>query len=60
MANCRWCDKYFESVYSGGREKKYCDQACKTAFHAAIRKYTIAMMEQGFISVEDIRRISEL
>ena len=55
---CRWCDHPFHAVTRGGNVKQFCSTTCKGAFESAARRYALAMVDAGLLSVDELKRVS--
>lgn len=58
MIPCPWCQRPFKPVKRGAHEKKFCRPKCKGAFETAARRYAYAMVEEGLLSVGELKRVS--
>lgn len=56
MAKCPWSGKIFQNVRRGANEKVFADDAARAEAHKAARLYAIAMIDQGLLSWEQVRR----
>lgn len=55
---CRWCDRPFHAVTRGGNVKQFCSTTCKGAFESAARRYALAMVDAGLLSVGELKRVA--
>lgn len=51
---CLWCNRKC-SPSRAGKPKKFCGLNCKRDFEAALRRYTLAALERGDITVCELR-----
>ena len=56
--NCPWCYAPFTPVKRGVHIKRCCSPACKGALKTAARRYVVALMDAGAISVGELKRVS--
>lgn len=53
---CLWCDAPFTVGRRRGRdERRFCRDGCRLAFHKAARQWAIRAVEEGRLTVADIR-----
>jgi hypothetical protein len=57
-STCLWCRKGFQPCQDGGRRQRFCSRVCKDAFHRACRVYAIQAVEEGLLTVAEIREAS--
>ena len=57
MKSCPWCLAPFTPEVRGGHTKKFCSAACKGQFESAARRYALAMVEAGLLSVDQMRKL---
>ncbi len=53
--SCPWCDQPFEAKLIGAHKKRFCSPECKGAFHTALRKWGQQALNDGHISITDLR-----
>jgi hypothetical protein len=53
---CLWCGEPFPARTSGNQPKQFCSPPCRQAFHTAARRWAIAAVAAGLISVETLKR----
>jgi hypothetical protein len=51
---CSWCDRTFRPR-QGGRAQRFCRPACRRAFHTAVRAWALGAIENGALTVTDIK-----
>lgn len=56
MKRCVWSGREFQPVKRGGQEKVFADDHARAAAHKAARIYTIAMIDAGLITWEQLRQ----
>lgn len=56
---CRWCSREFEALKRGGNAKVFCQPSCKGRFETAARRYALAMVEAGLLSVDELKRVTK-
>lgn len=57
MTPCRWCSRPFPPMKRGGNEKIFCKPKCKSDFETAARRYALAMVDAGLLSVSELKRV---
>ena len=57
MTPCIWCGALFNSLIKGCNRKKFCSVACKHEFESVARSYTIAAVENGDVSITELKRV---
>jgi len=51
---CLWCDQPFNPG-TRGEPKRFCSTRCRQDFHAAARRWAIAAVETGRLTVAELR-----
>ena len=52
---CFWCNRPFRARRTGGRSQRFCRPSCRRSFHAAARLWALKAIENGALTVADIR-----
>ncbi len=52
---CVWCNRPFRARGGGGRPQRFCRPSCRRSFHAAARAWALNAIENGALTVADIR-----
>jgi hypothetical protein len=52
---CLWCGQPFERRLSGGSPRRFCSSVCRAALHTAARKWALAEIDAGRLSVAAIK-----
>jgi hypothetical protein len=52
---CFWCNRPFRARRTGGRSQRFCRPSCRRSFHAAARAWALNAIENGALTVADIR-----
>jgi hypothetical protein len=55
LPSCSWCDRSFRARRSGGRVQRFCRPSCRRAFHTAVRAWALGAIENGTLTVADIK-----
>ena len=55
---CLWCENLFTPRCTGGRAQKFCSTSCRQGFHTAARTWAVTAVEQGDLSVDDLKAAS--
>ena len=55
VAPCRWCAGLFDVKTIGGNRKEFCGPDCKGAYHTALRMWAQRALDDGRISITDLR-----
>ena len=56
-STCLWCGSGFQRR-KGGKRQRFCGDVCRAAFHRACRVYAIQAVEEGLLTVAEIREAS--
>ena len=54
---CPWCGKSFEPRTVGAYRKRFCSPRCRCAYHAAVRKWGRRELDQGRVTVADLKAL---
>lgn len=57
VAKCLWCDGDMAKGRRGS-PRRFCRLSCRVAFHRAARRWAIAVIDAGLITVADLRMAS--
>ena len=52
---CIWCGGQFIARKPGGHEKQYCSSSCKDTYHRILHQYAQKSVEQGEITLEELK-----
>jgi len=52
---CTWCERPLKAQKSGIYAKRFCSAACRARLHTAARRYGLALVEQGFVSIRQLK-----
>ena len=50
-----WCSRLFRGRRTGGRAQRFCQPACRRAFHAAARAWALDAIAAGILTVTAVR-----
>ena len=53
---CLWCGAAYARRVSGGKAQRFHSQDCRAAFHRACRRWAMAEVDAGRVSVATIRK----
>ena len=54
-ASCGWCGRSFTPRRLGSSTQKFCCRSCRYDLHTAARRWGIAALDAGLLTVEDLR-----
>ncbi len=54
-AACRWCGQPFDAKIVGVNTKTFCGPDCKGAFHTALRMWAQRALDDGRLSIADLK-----
>ena len=54
LYKCKLCKTDFVPRRTGGSEKIYCSKKCKDKFHSFCKQYSKKLLENDYISVEQL------
>lgn len=55
---CAWCGVPFRRLRQGGREKRFCADRCRAAFHTAARRWVLKAIDAGVITLAEVRALN--
>lgn len=55
---CAWCGRRSETKKVGGHWKRFCSLTCKNKFHTAARHWVQTQVEDGRLSIADLKNLS--
>lgn len=55
MTACLWCERPFTPRSTGGRAQRFCRPRCRRSFHAAARRWVLAELAAGRVTLAAIR-----
>lgn len=55
-STCIWCSQPYELRRDGGKRQRFCSKPCRVSFFAAARTWALMMVEQGTVTIDEIRR----
>ncbi len=58
MIDCIWCATEFNPRSTGGKPQRFCSTPCRRAFDIASRKWISGGIENGTITVAELRNTS--
>lgn len=53
---CLWCRQPYEPRRDGGKRQRFCSKGCRVAFFDAVRAWALMMVEEGTVTVDEIRK----
>lgn len=53
MTACQWCEG--PCTASPATNRRFCSNACRNAFHGALRSYAASMFDMGALEIEQLR-----
>ena len=54
---CPWCGTFFEPRTVGAHRKRFCSPRCRCAYHGALRKWGQRELDQGRVTVADLKAL---
>lgn len=58
-SRCKWCGTPFKPVERGGKKQEFHQPSCRHAFHNAARRYTEALIADGYLTADALRKWAE-
>ncbi len=55
--DCSWCGTKFSARRDGGKIQRFCQPACRQAFHRALRDWAWDQWQAGQITTSVLRRL---
>ena len=52
---CDWCGHSFRPRLTGGKGQRFCSAQCRKLFHSALHAYAARKLEQGGVSIRELR-----
>lgn len=55
MTSCPWCHAAFHAREKAGSPQRFCQAACRNAYHSACGRFADLLVKRGFIPIDDLR-----